>query len=132
MNLKRLAASILFAFITGTVIDILLNAIILRSAFESAASFWRPAEELNQLVLFGWLSVLLTMICFGCLFARAGLRGIHQGLEFGLWLALASVFGVAGIATLVPWPTELLFVMAVKQEMSNLVLGISLGWLYQP
>lgn len=132
MNMKRLSAAILFAFITGTVIDILLNAVILRSAFESAASFWRPTEELNRFVPFGWLSVLLTMTCFGCLFARSGFHGIRQGLEFGLWLALASVFGVAGIATLVPWPTELLFGMAVQQAVSNLVLGISLGWLYKP
>lgn len=132
MNLKRLAISILVAYVIGTLIDILLNAVILRSAFESSVKYWRPTGELNRLVPFGWLSVFLTMACFGCLFARAGRQGIRQGLEFGVWLALASVSGVAGMATLVPWPADLLFGMAVQQASSNLVLGASLGWFYKP
>ncbi|GBC83084.1 hypothetical protein HRbin10_02224 [bacterium HR10] len=128
---KRFALALVVAFVLATLFDIVLNGVVLRSAFEAGARYWRPPDELNRLAPLGWLSMLLMFLFFGLLFVRAGLRGVRQGLEFGSWLALASVAGVAGMATLVPWPREILAGMAVQQAGNALLLGVSLGWLYR-
>lgn len=131
MNRKRFAITLVVAFVLATLFDIVLNGIVLRSAFEAGAQYWRPPDELNRLVPLGWLSMLLMFLFFGLLFVRAGLRGVRQGLEFGSWLALASVAGVAGMATLVPWPGEVLAGMGVQQAGNALLLGICFGRLYR-
>ncbi len=131
MNGKRFALALVVAFVAATLFDIILNGIVLRSAFEAGAQYWRPPEELNRLIPFGWLSMLIMFLFFGLLFVRVRLRGVRQGLEFGCWLALAAVAGVAGMATLVPWPGQVLVGMAVQQAGNAVLLGICFGWLYR-
>lgn len=130
MNVRRFALAIVVAFLVSTLFDVVLNAVVLRGPFERAAHYWRAPEELNRLVPLGWLALFLMMSSFGFLFVRARWRGVRRGLEFGAWLALAALFGVAGMATLVPWPLELLSGMAAQQAANGIILGLSLGWLY--
>ena len=131
MNGRRFALALGFAFVAATLFDIVLNGIVLRHAFEAGARYWRPAGELNRLVPIGWLSMLLMFLFFGLLFVRTGRQGLRQGLEFGGWLALAAAAGVAGMATLVPWPGAVLSGMGIQQAGSALLLGASFGWLYR-
>jgi hypothetical protein len=131
MNLKRFVLAIAVYFIASTVFDILVNAVLLRQAFIDGARFWRPAAELNRLVWLGWLSLLLIGVFFGILFVRTSWRGTRRGLEFGAWLALSSIAGIAGIASLVPWPTAILVGMAAQQVGNALILGWCLGALYR-
>lgn len=131
MNMKRFALAMAIYFVTATVFDVLINAVLLRDAFRHGARYWRPVAELNRLVPLGWLSLLLIGVFFGILFVRSGWRGTRRGAEFGLWLALASIAGVAGIASLVPWPVPILLGMAVQQAGNALILGWSLGAIYR-
>lgn len=131
MKWKRFTLALVCAFLAATLYDILLNAVILRSAFEAGAQYWRPPDELNRLIPFGWLSLLLMFLFFGFLFVPTQRRGLRQGLEFGCWLALAGAAGVGGMATLVPWPREILSGMAVQQAGNALLLGVSFGWFYR-
>jgi len=131
MNWKRFTLALVSAFLVATLYDIVLNAVVLRSAFEAGAQYWRPSDELNRLIPLGWLSMGVMFLFFGLLFVRAKGRGLRQGLEFGCWLALASAAGVAGMATLVPWPREILSGMAVQQAGNALLLGVCFGWLYR-
>lgn len=131
MNGKRFALALVVAFVVATLFDMLLNGVVLRSAFEAGRQYWRPPDELNRLIPLGWLSMLLMFLFFGLLFVRTRSRGVRQGLEFGCWLALAGAAGVAGMATLVPWPAEVLAGMGVQQAGNALLLGICFGWLYR-
>lgn len=131
MNGKRFALALVVAFVGATLFDILLNGAILRRAFETGAQYWRPPDQLNRLIPFGWGSMLLMFLFFGLLFVRARWRGLRQGLEFGCWLALAGAAGVAGMATLVPWPAAVLSGMAIQQAGNALLLGVAFGWLYR-
>lgn len=131
MNIKRLVLADGIFFVTATAFDILINAVILRDAFREGAQFWRPTPELNRLVPLGWFSMLLIGLFFGMLFVRSGWRGLRRGAEFGGWMALASVSGVAGLASLVPWPLTILIGMAIQQAANSLILGLSLGRFYR-
>lgn len=108
MNGERFAVSLVVAFvvafIVATLFDIVLNGMVLRGAFEAGAQSWRPSDELNRLVPLGWLVMLLMFLFFGLLFVHRQWGGVRRGLEFGCWLAAAA--GVAGMATLVPWPAQ--------------------------
>jgi hypothetical protein len=132
MKWKRFAAALSVAFLAATAFDILLNGVLMRDAFALSAQYWKPPEELNKLIPLGWLVMLLSMAFTGILFTRIGWYGVRRGLEFGLWLGLAAVVGVLGMATLVPWPMELLIAMAVQQLGNSLILGLAFGWLYRP
>lgn len=132
MNWKRLLFAVGVAFVAAVVVDLIVNAILLRDVFEQTARFWRPPEELNRLVPLGLGSLLATMACFALLFARLGGQGVRRGLEFGFWLSMASTAGVVGMISLVPWPMPLIASMAAQQAANNLLLGFCLGWLYRP
>lgn len=132
MNWKRFVCAVLFAFIVALVLDILLNAVLLRGVWMASVRCWRPVAEMNRLVPLGWLAMLLVITFQSAIFVRAGWEGIGRGLEFGSWLGLASFVGlVGGMASVVSWPMKLILAMAVQQVMNNLVTGFSLGWLYR-
>ncbi|MDZ7364170.1 MAG: hypothetical protein ONB46_26180 [candidate division KSB1 bacterium] len=131
MNWKKFAAALAVAFLAATAFDILLNGVLMREAFALSAPYWRPPDELYKLIPLGWLAMLLSMSFTGVVFTRTGWIGIRRGLEFGLWLGLAAVVGVLGMATLVPWPMKLLVAMAVQQFGNSLILGLLFGWKYK-
>lgn len=74
MSGKRFAGSLAVAFIAATVFDIVLNGVVLRSAFEA---------------------------------------------------------GIAGMATLAPWPAAVLVGMGIQQAGNVLLLGLCFGGLYR-
>lgn len=131
MNRKRFTAAVVVAFIIATVLDIFINGLIMKGAFEESTKYWRPTEELTRLIPLGWGSMGLMMALLGLLFIRTEWRGIRRGLEFGFWLGLAAVVGVVGMISLVPWPITMISSMAIQQFANSLVLGFTFGWLYK-
>lgn len=128
---RSFLAAVTVAFLASLFLDVLLNAVVLREAFNAARSEFRPPGELNRLVPFAWIAMFASIALHGVLFARLGLRGLARGFEFGLWLGLAAlVLGIA-MASLVRWPLQLVLGMAVQQLLTQLITGISLGLLYR-
>ncbi len=131
MNWNRYATALVVSFFAALIFDVLLNGVLLRGAFAAAATYWRPADELFRLIPVGWLSMLVTMACFGLLYVRGGWHGLKGGLEFGAWLSLAGAAGVLGMMSLVPWPLELVGGMTLQQAGNAFLLGACFGWLYK-
>jgi hypothetical protein len=132
MNWKRFFVAVLVAFVAATILDILLNAVMLRGAWIASAQCWRPPAEMNRLVGLGWASMLFVIVCQSAIFARARWQGLGRGLEFRSWLGIAAFVGVAcGISSVVAWPMKLIMSMAIQQLINNLITGCSLGWLYR-
>lgn len=131
MNTRRYLLAVTVAIALALVLDVLINAVLMREAFSEAASFWLPADELNRRVPIGFGALAGSLAFLGLAFVRLGRRGVRAGLEFGAWLALAAVAGVAGLYSLVPWPVEMIASMAAQQAVNNVVLGASLGVFYR-
>jgi hypothetical protein len=129
---RRFLLALAVVCVAATVFDILLNGVLLRGAYAESAQYWRPPEELHRLIPLGWLSMMATMAFFGTLLVRGGWIGLRLGCEFGLWLGLASVAGVAGMVSLVPWPFSLIAAMALQQFANSMLLGLTFGLLYRP
>ena len=129
---RSFTTAVVAAFVASVVLDLLINAVLLRETFDATRSSFRPSEELNRLVPWAWLAMLASIAFHAALFARLGLHGIAQGLEFGLWLGLGALVSGFAMASLVPWPLQLVAGMAVQQFLTQLVTGLCLGWLYRP
>ncbi len=132
MNWKRYALALLSCFLVVTVFDILWNAVLLHDVYTQTAGFWRPTEELNQLVPIGFLIMLVIMALTGLVFVRFGGMGIRRGVEFGVFLGLMTFVGTLGFITMVPWPKSLIAAMAFQGFINNFLTGLFFGWLYQP
>lgn len=133
MNWKRFFAAVVFAFTVAVFLDMLLNAVLLRNVWTAGTQCWKSPAEMNRFVPLGWVSILLVIAFQGAIFVRSRWQGIARGLEFGVWLALASCIGiVGGMAAVLSWPITLIMAIAAQQALNNLITGFSLGWLYRP
>lgn len=132
MNAKRYALAVILTVAIILPLDVLINAVVMRDAFEAAARYWLPADELNRRVPIGFAALSASVALLALLFVRWGRTGLRAGIEFGCYLALAAMAGVAGLYSLVPWPGALLASMAIQQALNNLTLGIVLGAVYRP
>jgi hypothetical protein len=132
MNWRRYFLAFAVTSALTLVADVVLNAIIFRDAYRKAAPWLLPAEELNHRVPLGWTGLLIVVAAFGFLLVRGGRVGLGPGLQFGAVLAFASLAGIAGFASMVPWPMELLLAIAVQQVVNGLLLGITFGVVYRP
>lgn len=128
MTTRRFALAVGVAFLLTTIVDILLNAVLFRQVYVEAASHLLPPDQLNARVPLGWGAMLVILLGNAILF-RAGRWPWPAGaFRFGLLIALMGVAGVAGMASLVPWPAPLLGAMAVQQAVNGILLGLVLGW----
>ena len=132
MNWRKYSIALFSCFLVVTAFDILWNAVLLHDVYNQTAGFWRPTEELNQLVPVGFLIMLLIMALIGFIFVRFGFVGIRRGVELGFLLGLMAFVGTLGFITMVPWPTSLIVAMAFQTFINNFLTGLFFGWLYQP
>lgn len=132
MNGKRyLLAVVATAFIT-LVVDVLLNAVLFRDVYAAAAPYLLPTHDLNERLPLGWGALVVIVAAFGFIFARGPWRGVRGGLEFSAVFAVASAAGIAGFASLLPWPADLLVCVGIQQVANALVLGLVFGKVYRP
>ena len=130
MNWRRFFLALAVASVVTLTVDVLLNAVVFRSVYVRAAAHLLPADQLNTRVPLGWAALLVNMAAFAYVQIRGGWVGLSSGLRFGAIVAGASVAGVAGIASIVAWPTELLTAMAVQQAVNALLLAAVFGLMH--
>lgn len=126
---KRQVLALTTAFVLTLLVDIILNAIVFRRVFVNAAQHLLPASELNRRVPLGWLAMLAIMLGYVLLYSRLADR--LSGLKFGFIIAALGAAGVVGIASLVPWPVDLLSVMALQQAVNGILLGLVLAFFWR-
>ncbi len=132
MNWRRYLLALGLTTLLTLVADIVLNAIIFRGAYSNAAQWLLPADELNRRVPLGWAGLVVAIAAFGLLLVRGGFLGLRSGLQFGLVLAVASLAGVAGFASMFPWASQLALAIIVQQAANGLLLGAVFGIVYKP
>jgi hypothetical protein len=131
MKWGRFLLALVVTSVVTLVVDVVLNAIVFRKVYKRSSAFLLPSDQLNTRVFLGWAALLVIVSGFGYLLVRGGWRGVSGGLQFGSLLALTSIAGVAGIASIVPWPAELLVAIGVQQLLNSLLLGLVFG-LFHP
>ena len=125
----RFAAAVLVAWVGATVLDFVINALILGTDFKATAGYWRPASELRELVPIGRLAFLVTVVAYG-LIVRYLLRTVSlaSGLALGTCLALSAFAGVTlGMYSVVAWPPKMLIAWGLQGALNALLIGAVFG-----
>ena len=131
MNWKRFLPLLLLTYVVIILLDFVYNFIFLQKAFIENSQYWRSPKEMQNLVLVGWLIMILCITLVALLFARFGKSGIYNGLEFGLLLGLSSFVLICGFTTIVPWSPYLLIAWAGQWFVNDVIIGFLFGWLYK-
>jgi len=131
MNWKRFLLVLLLTGIVIIVFDYFYNFILLQKLFLENSQYWRASEEMQNLVILGWLVMLLCTAIVGLIFVRLGKVGIYKGLEFGILTGLAFFILIYGFTTIVPWPANLLAAWGGQWFANNVIIGLLFGWLYR-
>jgi hypothetical protein len=127
----RFAKAMSWTVVLTLALDVLLNAVMFRTVYRTAAPFLRPSHELNALVPLGWLALVAMTAANGWLFVRSGWRGRRRGIEFGCVLAFTGIAGLAGLASVFSWPISFVAVVAIQQVANGLLLGMVFGSVYR-
>jgi hypothetical protein len=125
----RFVIAVLVAWLAATVLDFVINALILGTDFKATAGYWRPASELQALVPVGRLAFLVTVVAYG-LIARYLLRALNlrSGLALGACLALSAFAGVTlGMYSVVAWPPKMLIAWGLQGALNALLIGAVFG-----
>ena len=128
-SLGRFLLAILVAWFAASVLDFLINAVLLGTDFKTTAGYWRPPAELQELVPLGRLAFLVTVIAYG-LVVRYLLRSVNlvAGLALGGCLALSAFAGVTlGMYSVVTWPPRMLLAWGLQGALNALLIGAVFG-----
>lgn len=132
MNWRSYLRAVLVTSLITLIVDVFLNAVVFRDVYRAAAPYLLPASDLNARLAVGWGALLVIVAAFGFLFVRGPWRGIRGGLEFAGVFAVSNAAGIAGFASLLPWPARLLFVVGLQQVCNSVVLGLVFGAFHPP
>jgi hypothetical protein len=101
----RAAWSGLAIFLAWSAIDLVLHDWLLRPVYDSAASLWRPTDEMSIPLIYGVTFVLIA--CFVAIYARLITeKSLVSGLRFGTLYGLAIGVSV-GFGTYIHMPVPL-------------------------
>ena len=88
--------AVLAIFIAWSILDFFLHRLLLRGTYESTAHLWRPTNEMNILLIYFVVAVLI--VCFALIYGllveeKSLASGIRFGALFGLAIGVSVGFG---------------------------------------
>ncbi len=136
MNVRRWGMAVLGAYSALAVTDWLIHSVWLGPTYQYTAAFWRPAEQMRDLIGFmvasqAALAVLLTFV-----YAKgyeAGKGTVAQGFRFGVLMGLLLFFPSNLMKFFVyPYPISLIFNWFLGGVVQTTITGLVIGYLYKP
>jgi hypothetical protein len=132
MNWKRLFVASVVIFIVLEAIDFVVDSVLLKSAYESLKSLWRPDMASRMWVLY--IVGLLISFLFTYIFikGREG-KGIAEGVRFGIiiWLFVSVPMDLS-LWVIFPIPHKLVLDWILFSLFEMLVAGILAAAIYKP
>jgi hypothetical protein len=130
INVKRFVMATLAVFAAIFVTDFLIHGVLMKSAYESTASLWRPKEEMKCVWML--LGQLLIAKGFTFLFVKGyeG-RGIGEGLRFGFFVWPLVMGGYFIQYAVSPLPCSIVFSWVVAVLAQLLVMGTVASKVYK-
>lgn len=134
MNTKRFVFAGLAVFIAGFIMDWIIHGIILKGAYESLISIWRPEEEMNSMMWIWYVGSLIFSFLFVYIFTKGyENKGIMEGVRYGLLIGLLMVlFGNLAQYAMYPLPFSLVWKWFVFGMIEFIIFGIITAAIYKP
>jgi hypothetical protein len=132
MNWKRIFVASLVIFVVVQAMEVLINGVFMKSAYESLNSLWRPDMTSKKWVMY--LIGALVSLLFTYIFVkgREG-KGISEGVRFGIiiWLFVAVPMNHS-MWVLLPIPYIMIFRWTLFALLEMLIAGILVAVIYKP
>jgi quinol-cytochrome oxidoreductase complex cytochrome b subunit len=132
MNWKRFFVGSLVIFVVVRGMELVIDNVFMKSAYESLKSLWRP--DLTSKMWVMYVVGLLVSLLFTYIFikGREG-KGIAEGVRFGIiiWLFVAVPMDLT-MWVLLPIPHMLIFRWILFALLEMLVAGILVAVIYKP
>ncbi len=117
MSKKVLTAAAL-VFVFFTIYSMLVNGVILRSAYESTASVWRP--DMDRLMWVYWVINLVGAFFFVFVFSKGYegkgmMEGIRYGIYMGIWIGIGYAYGTYAMVAIPYWMAATWFWTTILQ-----------------
>jgi hypothetical protein len=93
---KKILYGFIAVFVISEIVSILMNGFLLRTAYETTASLWRP--DMNSLMWIYFVIAAIGSFFFTLVFSRGYegkgmIEGIRYGLYIGIWMGMGMAYG---------------------------------------
>ncbi len=132
MNWKRLIVAAIVIFVVAQALELVVDNVILKKAYDSLKSLWRP--DMASKMWVSYVMGLLASFMFAYVFikGREG-KGIQEGVRFGIiiWLFTIVPFNIE-IWVIFPIPYMLVLKWLIFGLLTSLIGGILAAVIYKP
>ncbi|MDA0745255.1 MAG: hypothetical protein O2954_01975 [bacterium] len=127
--MKRTLIATAAVFVAWSILDFLIHAVILESAYAATSQLWRPMEEMKMGVMY--ITTFITAFSFASIYTKFfAKQNLFTGLKYGLWFGLAAGVSMGyGTYAVMPIPYYLAFTWFLGTLVECAVGGILLGLL---
>lgn len=132
MNLKRYVAASLAVFVVSLALNYLIHGVILKSAYESVSTLWRP--DMQSKMWIAWVNGFLTSFLFTYIFVKGyEAKGIVEGARFGLIVGLfVSIPMAYGTYVIIAIPYYLALQWFLYGTAISILMGVTAALVYKP
>ena len=136
MNMKRFALASLAVFVVFSVVDGVVNNVLLADLYKQTASVWRPESEIQGNMWLMWLGTLILAPLFVLIYTKgyeANKPGLGQGVRYGLIVGvLLSAPQCLGWYAVLPIPAVLALWWFAAGMVESVAAGAAAGFIYRP
>jgi len=132
MNTKKFIIASILVFIVFEILDFIIHGLILKGAYESLASVWRP--DMNSLMWIMYVTALIFSFLFVYIFTK-GYEGksIAEGIRYGLLIGLLMlIVGMFNQYAVYPLPFILVLEWFIFGIIQYIIIGIVVAAVYKP
>ncbi len=123
---KRILLSGLAVFILWALLDFVIHGLILRSAYASTPSLWRPMAEMKMGLMY--VTVFIAAMAFASLYGFVGNKNLRTGLKFGLLYGIGVGVGMGyGTYSVMPIPYYMALTWFLGTVVEATLAGLLVG-----
>lgn len=124
---KKILLAAVVVFVLWSVLDYIIHGVILKSAYESTASLWRPMAEMKMGLMY--VTVFIAALAFSAIYGwLVGEKSLVVGLTYGLLYGIGVGVGIGyGAYSVMPIPYSMALTWILGTVVETTLGGLLLG-----
>ena len=124
---KKIFLAAIVVFVLWSVLDFIVHGLILKSAYASTASLWRPMAEMKMGLMY--VTVFIAALAFSAIYGYlVAKKSAMVGLTYGLLYGIAVGVGMAyGSYSMMPIPYSMALTWFLSTVIKAILGGLLLG-----
>jgi hypothetical protein len=124
---KKIFLAAVAVFVLWSVLDFIVHGLILKSAYASTASLWRPMAEMKMGLMY--VTVFIAALAFSAIYGYlVAKKSAMVGLTYGLLYGIAVGVGMGyGSYSMMPIPYSMALTWFLGTVLNGILGGLLLG-----